>query len=160
MQAREVHRSKRLKEQLELQDLEAQHMLEVPMVGAQPVGELLSNDDDPSVAQVLGKGTDLASDRDHDEAHLHMHIQQGYLQDKMFTEILNRPREHSQFTIEQKLIYTVNALGAKVLCIPRDRLLITTILEQAHTIVGHFGYQKMLDYVHRTYWWLQMAKEI
>ncbi|KAG6858049.1 hypothetical protein C0995_003071, partial [Termitomyces sp. Mi166 len=113
MQARKVHRSKRLKEQLELRDLEAQHMLEVPMVGAQPVGEPLSNDDNPSVAQVLRKGTDLASDQDHDEAHLHMCIQQGYLQDKMFVEILNRPREHFQFTIEWKLIHTVNALGAK-----------------------------------------------
>ncbi|KAG6882084.1 hypothetical protein C0995_015890 [Termitomyces sp. Mi166 len=79
MQAHEVRRSKCLKEQLELQDLEAQHMLEVPIVGAQPVGEPSSNDDDPSVAQVLGKGTESASNRDHDEAHLHTHIQQGYL---------------------------------------------------------------------------------
>ncbi|KAG6891974.1 hypothetical protein C0995_006202, partial [Termitomyces sp. Mi166 len=106
MQAHGLHCSKQLKEQLELQDLEAQHMLEAPMVGAQPVGEPSSNDDDPSVAQVLRKGTALASDRDHDEAHLHVCIQQGYLWDKMFVEILNRPREHSQFTIEQKLIYT------------------------------------------------------
>ncbi|KAG6886674.1 hypothetical protein C0995_005989 [Termitomyces sp. Mi166 len=95
MQACEVRRSKWLKEQLELRDLEAQHMLEVPMVGAQPVGELLSNDDNPLVAQVLGKGTDSASDQDHDEVHLHVHIRQGYLWDKMFVEILNRPREHS-----------------------------------------------------------------
>ncbi|KAG6883397.1 hypothetical protein C0995_012350 [Termitomyces sp. Mi166 len=62
MQDRKLHHSKQLKEQLELQDLEAQHMLEAPMVGAQPVGELSSNDDDPSVAQVLGKGTASASD--------------------------------------------------------------------------------------------------
>ncbi|KAG6892354.1 hypothetical protein C0995_004159, partial [Termitomyces sp. Mi166 len=62
MQAHEVCCSKQLKEQLELRDLEAQHMLEVPMVGAQPVEELSSNDDDPLVAQVLGKGTDSASD--------------------------------------------------------------------------------------------------
>ncbi|KAG6899193.1 hypothetical protein C0995_006682 [Termitomyces sp. Mi166 len=62
MQAHELHRSKRLKEQLELRDLEAQHMLEAPMVGAQPVGEPSSNDDNPLVAQILRKGTDLASD--------------------------------------------------------------------------------------------------
>ncbi|KAG6858614.1 hypothetical protein C0995_015305 [Termitomyces sp. Mi166 len=107
MQAHEVHRSKRLKEQLELQDLEAQHMLEAPMVGAQPVGEQLSNDDDPSVAQVLEKGNTSASAQEHDYAHLHTHIWQGYLRDKMFIKILDRPREHSRFTIEQKLIYTM-----------------------------------------------------
>ncbi|KAG6884156.1 hypothetical protein C0995_010820, partial [Termitomyces sp. Mi166 len=61
MQAHKVRCSKRLKEQLELQDLEAQHMLEAPMVGVQPVGEPSSNDDDPSVAQVFGKGNTLAS---------------------------------------------------------------------------------------------------
>ncbi|KAG6876078.1 hypothetical protein C0995_007904, partial [Termitomyces sp. Mi166 len=82
MQARELRHSKQLKEQPELQDLEAQHMLEVPMVGAQPVEEPSSNDDDPSVAQVLRKGTASASDRDHDEVHLRTRIRQGYLQDK------------------------------------------------------------------------------
>ncbi|KAG6892616.1 hypothetical protein C0995_002916, partial [Termitomyces sp. Mi166 len=83
------------------------------MVGAQPVGEPLSDDDDPSVAQVLGNGNTSASAREHDDAHLHACIWQGYLQDKMFVEILDRPREPSRFTIEQKLIYTVNVAGAK-----------------------------------------------
>ncbi|KAG6870594.1 hypothetical protein C0995_011962, partial [Termitomyces sp. Mi166 len=93
--AREVRRSKQLKEQLELQDLEAQHMLEAPMVGVQPVGEPSSDDDDPSVAQVLGNGNTLASAQEHDNAHLRARIWQGYLRDKMFIEILDRPREHS-----------------------------------------------------------------
>ncbi|KAG6868245.1 hypothetical protein C0995_004299, partial [Termitomyces sp. Mi166 len=82
MQAREVRHSKQLKEQLELRDLEAQHMLEAPMVGVQLVGEPLSDDDDPSVAQVLGNGNTLASAREHDDAHLHACIWQGYLQNK------------------------------------------------------------------------------
>ncbi|KAG6858035.1 hypothetical protein C0995_003163, partial [Termitomyces sp. Mi166 len=94
MQAHEVRHSKRLKEQLELQDLEAQHMLEAPMVGAQPVGEPLSDDNDPSVAQVLGNGNTSASAQEHDNAHLHARIQQGYLWDKMFVKILDQPREH------------------------------------------------------------------
>ncbi|KAG6882888.1 hypothetical protein C0995_013528 [Termitomyces sp. Mi166 len=62
MQACKLCCSKQLKEQLELRDLEAQHMLEAPMVGAQPVEEPSSNDDDPLVAQVLRKGTASASD--------------------------------------------------------------------------------------------------
>ncbi|KAG6871480.1 hypothetical protein C0995_004160 [Termitomyces sp. Mi166 len=164
MQACELHRSKQLKEQLELRDLEAQQMVESTKTPNKGI-ELSSHNDDPSLAQVLKKrtessttdddyavaqvlamGTKSPMNREHGEAQMHAHILQGYKKDWMYVEILDKPTEHSQFTIEQKLIYTVNMEGVKVLCVPRDRSLITTILDQAHNIVGHFGYQKTLNY--------------
>ncbi|KAG6896844.1 hypothetical protein C0995_010997, partial [Termitomyces sp. Mi166 len=165
MQARELRHSKRLKEQLELHDLEAQQMVEstkIPNKGIESLShddnpllaqvlekrtELLTTDDNPAVAQVLATGTKSPMNREHAEAQMRAHILQGYKKDRMYVTILDKPTEHSQFTIEQKLIYTVNMERAKVLCVPRDRLLITTILNQAHNIVGHFGYQKTLNYV-------------
>ncbi|KAG6870148.1 hypothetical protein C0995_014966, partial [Termitomyces sp. Mi166 len=164
MQAQELRCSKRLKEQKELCDLEAQQMEEATKTPNKGI-ESLSHDDNPLLAQVLEKRTELSTTNDNlamvqvlamgtkapvnseqGEAQMHAHILQGYKKDRMCVAILDKPTEHSRFTIEQKLIYTVNTEGAKVLCVPRDRSLITTILDQAHTIVGHFGYQKMLNY--------------
>ncbi|KAG6858798.1 hypothetical protein C0995_013828 [Termitomyces sp. Mi166 len=177
MQAQELRHSKRLREQKELRDLEAQQMVEATKTPNKGI-ESSSHDDNPSLAQVLEKRTESSTTDDdlavaqilamgtkapvnseHDEAQMRVHILQEYKKDWMYVEILNKPTEHPRFTIEQELIYTVNTEGAKVLCVPRDRSLITTILDQAHTIVGHFGYQKTLNYVHQTYWWPQMAKD-
>ncbi|KAG6894330.1 hypothetical protein C0995_014574 [Termitomyces sp. Mi166 len=108
--------------------------------------ESSTTNNNPAVAQVLAMGTKAPVNSEHGEAQMHAHILQGYKKDQMYVEILDKPTEHSQFMIEQKLIYTVNMEGVKVLCVPRDWSLITTILDQAHTIVGHFGYQKMLNY--------------
>ncbi|KAG6858092.1 hypothetical protein C0995_002705 [Termitomyces sp. Mi166 len=158
MQAQELRRSKQLKEQKELRDLEAQQMVEATKTPNKGIESLSHNDnpslaqvlekrtessttdDDPAVAQVLAMGTKAPVNSEHDEVQMHIHILQGYKKDWMYVEILDKPTEHSRFTIEQELIYTVNTEGAKVLCVPRDWSLITTILDQAHTIVGHFGY--------------------
>ncbi|KAG6859381.1 hypothetical protein C0995_009111 [Termitomyces sp. Mi166 len=164
MQAQELRRSKQLKEQKELRDLCAQQMVEATKTPNKGI-ELSSHnnnpllaqvlkkrtessitDDDPAVVQVLAMGTKAPINSEHGEVQMCAHILQGYKKDRMYVEILNKPTEHSQFTIEQKLIYTVNMEGVKVLCVPRDWSLITTILDQAHTIVGHFGYQKTLNY--------------
>ncbi|KAG6869463.1 hypothetical protein C0995_002923, partial [Termitomyces sp. Mi166 len=164
MQAQELRRSKWLKEQIELCDLEVQQMVEATKTPNKEIEssshnddpllaqvlekrtESLTTNDDPAVAQVLAMGTKAPVNSEHGEVQMCAHILQGYKKDRMYVEILDKPTEHSRFTIERKLIYTVNMEGAKVLCVPRDRLLITTILDQAHTIVGHFGYQKTLNY--------------
>ncbi|KAG6859524.1 hypothetical protein C0995_007627, partial [Termitomyces sp. Mi166 len=164
MQAQELCRSKRLKEQLELHNLEAQQMVEATKTPNKGIELSSHNDDpllaqvlkkrtessttndDPAVAQVLAMGTKSPMNGEHGEAQMRAHILQGYKKDWMYVAILNKLTEHSRFTIEQKLIYTVNMEGAKVLCVPRDWSLITTILDQAHNIVGHFGYQKTLNY--------------
>ncbi|KAG6858454.1 hypothetical protein C0995_016496, partial [Termitomyces sp. Mi166 len=133
MQAQELCHSKWLKEQLELCDLEPQWMVEATKIPNKGI-ELLSHNDDPSLAQVLEKrteslttddnpavaqvltmGTKSPMNREHGEAQMHAHILQGYKKDQMYVEILDKPTEHSQFTIEWKLIYTVNTEGAKVL---------------------------------------------
>ncbi|KAG6881435.1 hypothetical protein C0995_001886, partial [Termitomyces sp. Mi166 len=161
---RELRCSKWLREQKELRDLEAQQMVEAtknPNKGIELSShdddpllaqvlekriESLTTNDDPAVAQVLATGTKALVNSEHDEVQMHVHILQGYKKDQMYVELLNKPTEHPRFTIEQELIYTVNMEGTKVLCVPRDWSLITTILDQAHTIVGHFGYQKTLNY--------------
>ena len=59
--------------------------------------------------------------------------------------------KHSSFTYRDGLLYSKNRGGLEVLCIPRvvtkDYSLTATVIEQAHTILGHFGSQKMADYI-------------
>ncbi|KAG6855595.1 hypothetical protein C0995_004432, partial [Termitomyces sp. Mi166 len=63
MQAQELCCSKQLKEQKELCDLEAQQMMEVTKTPNKGI-ELLSHNDDPSLAQVLEKRTELSTTDD------------------------------------------------------------------------------------------------
>ncbi|KAG6881473.1 hypothetical protein C0995_001811, partial [Termitomyces sp. Mi166 len=131
MQAQELRRSKWLKEQLELRDLEAQQMVEATKIPNKEIESLShdddpllaqvlkkrtessTTDDDPAVAQVLAMGTKSPMNREHGEAQMHTHILQGYKKDRMYVAILDKLTEHSQFMIERKLIYTVNTEGAK-----------------------------------------------
>ncbi|KAG6870358.1 hypothetical protein C0995_013543, partial [Termitomyces sp. Mi166 len=131
MQACELRCSKWLKEQLELCNLEAQQMVEstkTPNKGIESLPhnddlllaqvlkkrtESSTTDDNPVVAQVLATETKSPMNREHGEAQMHAHILQGYKKDQMYVKILDKPTEHSQFTIEQKLIYIVNTEGAK-----------------------------------------------
>ncbi|KAG6892366.1 hypothetical protein C0995_004125, partial [Termitomyces sp. Mi166 len=131
MQAQELHRSKWLKEQKEIHNLEAQQMVEATKTPNKGI-ELLSHDNDPlpaqvlekrtessttdndpAVVQVLATGTKAPVNSEHGEAQMHAHILQGYKKDWMYVEILDKPTEHSRFMIERKLIYTVNTEGAK-----------------------------------------------
>ncbi|KAG6881646.1 hypothetical protein C0995_001216, partial [Termitomyces sp. Mi166 len=100
MQAQELRRSKRLKEQLELHDLEAQQMVEstkTPNKGIESSShdddpslaqvlekrtELLTTDNDPAVVQVLATGTKSRMNREHGEAQMCAHILQGYKKDQ------------------------------------------------------------------------------
>ncbi|KAG6858616.1 hypothetical protein C0995_015299, partial [Termitomyces sp. Mi166 len=131
MQAQELHRSKQLREQKELCNLEAQQMVEAtknPNKGIESSShndnpllaqalekrtELLTTNNDPAVAQVLAMGTKAPVNSEHDEAQMHVHILQGYKKDRMYVELLDKPTEHPHFMIEWELIYTVNMEGAK-----------------------------------------------
>ncbi|KAG6881134.1 hypothetical protein C0995_002922, partial [Termitomyces sp. Mi166 len=124
MQAQELHRSKQLREQKELHDLEAQQMVEATKTPNKGIELSSHNDDpllaqvlekqtessatnnDPAVAQVLGTGTKAPVNSEHDEAQMRIHILQGYKKDRMYVEILDKPTEHPRFTIERELIYT------------------------------------------------------
>ncbi|KAG6858066.1 hypothetical protein C0995_002969, partial [Termitomyces sp. Mi166 len=131
MQAQELRCSKWLKEQKELHDLEAQQMVKATKTPNKGI-ESSSHDDNPLLAQVLEKRTESSTTDDnlavvqvlatgtkapvnseHGEAQMCTHILQGYKKDWMYVEILDKPTEHSQFMIEQELIYTVNTEGAK-----------------------------------------------
>ncbi|KAF8218842.1 hypothetical protein L208DRAFT_1070635, partial [Tricholoma matsutake] len=98
--------------------------------------------DDPSIYASQAKGPDL---------HIHMseldplndNICKGYVNDKHFKKVLEKPKDHPDFQIRDDFIWRKNRGGEDVLCIPTSTSKGTTlhgrIIEQAHTLVGHFG---------------------
>ncbi|KAG6893378.1 hypothetical protein C0993_001296, partial [Termitomyces sp. T159_Od127] len=105
MQAHVLRRSKRLQEQLEARDLEAQGLAGAGPAVTWPIEEPLSSEDDPTVEQALGIDDPISRTADLEDMQLCAHIWKGYSQDKFYVEILDKPVEHPRFIIEHKLIY-------------------------------------------------------
>ncbi|KAJ3805028.1 hypothetical protein F5876DRAFT_52510, partial [Lentinula aff. lateritia] len=67
-------------------------------------------------------------------------IKEYYQHDVIFSKVL---KDYSRFMVEDKLIWTMNQVGTKVLGIPESpkgkKSLRGAIIEQGHTTVGHFG---------------------
>ena len=78
-------------------------------------------------------------------------IKRGYKNDKLFAKIIAKPKEYSTFKLKKCLLYSKNSSGDKILCIPRtlhgQRRLTEIIIDQAYTILGHFGTQKTSEYI-------------
>jgi len=78
--------------------------------------------------------------------------------------VLKQPDQHAAFTIRDQLIWSRNRGGEQVLCVPSTKMgrqsLHGIIIDQAHTIVGHFGPQCTTDYIRRWYWWPQIQHEV
>ena len=90
--------------------------------------------------------------------HFIQSIKDGYPNDPMFKLVIDHPEQHvKSFAIRNGIIRTINTKGSQVVCIPRNRELITQILAQAHEVVGHFGGQRTCEYVRRWYWWPRMV---
>ena len=78
-------------------------------------------------------------------------IKLGYEHDSLFMKILKQPDQHTAFTIHDQLIWSRNQGGKQVLCVLLTKMgsqsLHGIIIDQAHTIVGHFGPQHTTDYI-------------
>ena len=91
-------------------------------------------------------------------------VKSAYASDALFGKIIDKPNDHAAFELREGLIWTRNRAGRKVLAIPKsklgDRSLTEIVIDTAHYALGHFGAQKTIDYIRRSYWWPQMAQNI
>jgi len=86
-------------------------------------------------------------------------IKGGYPEDKLFSAILKKPGDYKLFSEWEGLIWMKNLIYEEVLCISRDCELVHEIITQVHKTLGHFGEQKMADYIHHWYWWPGIMKD-
>jgi len=78
-------------------------------------------------------------------------ITKGYTMDPFFRKVIKKMGMHPSFKTKNKIIYTKNRGSEDVVCIPpamsAETTLKTRILDQAHQVVGHYGPQRMSDYI-------------
>jgi len=172
MHAMETQRSQQLQEAKGHLEIEAQELLEtranaplrnqdsisLPANEDQGPGDTSEPQGDPApnlpatLGDALGNGPtrglpDLPKALNTDDILLQS-IKDGYPDDPMFRLVLAKPEQHTKsFTIREGLIWTTNLKGSQVLCLPRDQALLTRVLTQAHKIIGHFGGQRMCEYI-------------
>ena len=92
-------------------------------------------------------------------------VQKHYHEDPVFAKILVHLDAHQQFGVREGLIWTKNQMGQDIVCLPwkaflRDRRLVEIIIDQAHTMIGHFGQSATTRYIQRYYWWPSMGTDI
>ena len=121
------------------------------------------DDDDPTLFESLSAGPELTKFVKKATDFLDK-VRAGYNDDSLFAKILKEEERYATFSVRDGLVYTTNRGTQEVLCIPRkvtkDYSLTAIIIDQAHTILGHFGAQKTADYIRRWYWWPKMGNEI
>jgi len=78
-------------------------------------------------------------------------IIKGYIMDPFFRKVIEKMGTHPSFKVKNKIIYTKNRGSKDIVCIPSamsaETTLKTRILDQAHHVVGHYGPQRMSDYI-------------
>jgi len=91
-------------------------------------------------------------------------IKKGYATDPLCTKVFKNVGHYKNFETINGLLYTCNRTGNSVLCIPsviQNKWRMTeVIISQAHKVLGHFGPQKIADYVWRHYWWPRISQDI
>ena len=119
--------------------------------------------DDPTIFESRAKGENL-HERMTIKDSFDKDVREGYQSDTVFRKILVRPESHPNFTVKDEFVWTTNRGGENVLCIPsstsKGSTLYGRIIDQAHTIVGHFGPQKTADYARRWYWWPRLQVDV
>ena len=135
-------------------------------MAASALAEAQSGGEAPTSGSALGNDptvyNSLASPKDFqvylsEQDPLDEDIRGGYEKVKMFSKVIETPDNHPDFKVKDGMIWMKNKGGDMVICVPsapsKDSTLHGCIINQAHSIVGHFGPAKTSEYVRRWYWW-------
>lgn len=118
---------------------------------------------DPTIYNSISQGPELRKFVEKSEDFI-TKLRKGYQYNSLLSKVILEPEHYKTFSHREGVLYSKNRGGDKVLCIPRhitnDYSLTATIIEQAHTILGHFGPQNTGDYIRRWYWWPKLQQEV
>jgi hypothetical protein len=125
--------------------------------------EASESENDPTPFESLSTGLELRTHVERATDFLDQ-VKKGYEKDTLFAKIVMEKEQYASFKYRDGLLYTTNHGGHKVLCIlqivTQDYSLTAIVIEQAHTILGHFSAQKTAAYVCCWYWWPRLTSEI
>ena len=164
MRGMEKGRDRQLLEGREQRDIEAEGLRNT---NERPDGEVPGDPgtfDNNTLSDSLGKTVNkntrpLRDEGSQDDHKLLNVVRNGYMDDKLFRLVLESPEHHPSFRERDGLIWRKNLQGDDVICVPRNRELITTIITGAHEILDHYGDQQTCEYIRRWYWWPTIVKD-
>lgn len=85
-----------------------------------------------------------------------------YVDDPFFDQIIKKPSEFRNFTVENELVY-LKEKEHKLLCIPRalinGRSAREIVISEAHSLLAHLGASRTLDYLRNQVWWKDMVSD-
>ena len=91
-------------------------------------------------------------------------VHKGYAKDTLFSKIIGNISQHPQYSLQDGVLYFMNAMGNPVIAIlgalSKGRRVTEIVIDQAHHIIGHKAARKTRDYLACWYWWPSMAKDI
>jgi hypothetical protein len=156
-------KSNRLAERQEEHDVRAAELAAAPEPTTEAPVAVAATEEDPTVFASRVCGEHLVAKLTANNSFI-TDIKSGYDHDSLFAKVLKQPDQHAAFTIRDQLIWSRNRGGEQVLCVPSTKMghqsLHGVIIDQAHTIVGHFGPQRTVDYIRRWYWWPRIQREV
>jgi len=89
-------------------------------------------------------------------------IKGRYLNDLVFSKVVEKPKEHKNFSVEEDLVYIKEA-GKTLLCIPEvkidGRSVCEMVISEGHSVLAHLGTQKTYEYLRDYVWWKTMFKD-
>jgi hypothetical protein len=156
-------KSNRLAERQEERDVRTAELAAAPEPATEaPVADA-ATEEDPTVFASRACGEHLVAKLTANDLFI-TDIKSGYDHDSLFAKVLKQPDQHAAFMIRDQLIWSRNRGREQVLCVPSTKMgrqsLHGIIIDQAHTIVGHFGPQRTADYIRRWYWWPRIHHEV
>ncbi|EIW62207.1 uncharacterized protein TRAVEDRAFT_117256, partial [Trametes versicolor FP-101664 SS1] len=91
-----------------------------------------------------------------DGLHLEATVRGRYKEDTFFQTILDNPRQHKNFTIDNGLVYLKDG-GRTLLCVPHiivnGRNVREIVIAHAHSLLAHLGMSKTVSLLRDHVWW-------
>jgi len=157
------HKSNHLVECQEERDVRTAELAAAPEPATGVPVAVAATEEDPTVFESRACGEHLVAKLTANNSFL-TDIKSGYEHDSLFVKVLKQPDQHAAFMIRDQLIWSRNRGGEQVLCVPSTKMghqsLHGVIIDQVHTIVGHFRPQRTADYIQRWYWWPRIHHEV
>jgi len=155
--------SNRLAEHQEEHDVRTAELAAAPEPANGAPVAVAATEEDPTVFESRARGEHLVAKLTANDSFL-ADIRSGYEHNLLFAKVLKQPDQHAAFTIRDQLIWSHNRGREQVLCVPLTKMgcqsLHGIIIDQAHTIVSHFGPQRTTDYAWWWYWWPRIHHEV
>jgi len=143
-------KSNRLAEHQEECDVRTAELAAAPEPATGAPVAVAATEEDPTVFESRACSEHLVAKLTTNDSFL-ADIRSGYEHNLLFAKVLKQPDQYAAFTVRDQLIWSRNRGGEQVLCVPSTKMgcqsLHGVIIDQVHTIVGHFVPQRTADYI-------------